>query len=152
MLPRTWAKRESLKIKESCSSALSANYKGVYCADVSKLRTTTAGRPLREPDIKDMMQSIANDGWVDTSMPVVTLHLQSDEGSLTHEDSTTFSFRVIDGNHRVVSLQRLLAGERDDQAKVNRDILTTEVNVHVYVRLIASISGSKFIAIACKSR
>ena len=93
------------ELRESFSSALRCKYRG-------NLRLTTAGRRIRETGIQHMIHSIVSDGWLDTSMPIVTLHEQNDERRLSHENSTSVCFRVLDGNYRVASLQRLILRDK----------------------------------------
>ena len=122
-------------INESFSRALRSKYKGVFKVAVENLIPTSAGRPLREDGVRQVMASIAEDGWVETSMPVVTLDKDSDEGQLSRENSRPLRFRVIDGNHRVASLKRFIAAEKHGKPKINRNLLVYEIDVHVYVKL-----------------
>ena len=116
--------------KTGVSVMLDDAYIGTFNVPLSKLRLTTTGRPLREAGVQKMMQSIKEDGWLTSSMPIVVVLNNEDGQNITAANACTIYYGVLDGNHRV---EALLRRDRAFEEAHNDEGLTRDTTIAVRV-------------------
>ena len=96
-----------------------------YRVPVSKLVITTLGRTLRQAGVSMLVKSIEDDGWLGSSIPIVTLVDSKQENTIDDKTASDYSYRTIDGNHRVAALREMDKKKETD----------TIISVHVHRNL-----------------
>lgn len=101
---------------------LRQSFIGTFEVPVSKLGLTTLGRCLRQAGVDRISQSLEDDGWLTSSMPIVTLVNSTEDNMINKNNAQALCYRTLDGNRRVEALRR-----RDTAREVD-----TTISVHVH--------------------
>lgn len=111
------------------ASVLSESRVGTFKLPISSFVHTTSGRLLREAGVNDLYNDIKKKGWLSTNLPTVCLLGDPPEGGLNADNVDSYKYRMINGNHRLKALRRLLE-EQDPFAPS-----AIEVDVHTGLSL-----------------